>query len=75
MISASIRYPYPVRPFDLILLAEPCMVATFPARNAPMGLARPVGIAIGPGGALYFTSGTHAAGLFRKRLVTGHECP
>ena len=38
-------------------------------------LARPVGIAIGPGGALYFTSDTHTEGLFRLRPVTCHECP
>ena len=30
-------------------------------------LARPVGIAIGPEGALYFTSDTHTEGLFRLR--------
>jgi glucose/arabinose dehydrogenase len=30
-------------------------------------LARPVGIAIGPDGALYFTSDTHTEGLFRLR--------
>ena len=30
-------------------------------------LARPVGVAIGPDGALYFTSDTHTQGLFRLR--------
>ncbi len=30
-------------------------------------LARPVGVAIGPDGALYFTSDTHTEGLFRLR--------
>jgi glucose/arabinose dehydrogenase len=38
-------------------------------------LARPVGVAIGPEGALYFTSDTHTQGLFRLRLVSCHECP
>ncbi|MDH3830278.1 MAG: PQQ-dependent sugar dehydrogenase [Gammaproteobacteria bacterium] len=32
-----------------------------------MRLARPVGVAIGPDGALYFTSDTHTEGLFRLR--------
>jgi glucose/arabinose dehydrogenase len=32
-------------------------------------LARPVGVAIGPDGALYFTSDTHTQGLFRLRMV------
>ncbi len=32
-------------------------------------LARPVGVAIGPDGALYFTSDTHTQGLFRLRVV------
>jgi glucose/arabinose dehydrogenase len=31
-------------------------------------LARPVGVAIGPDGALYFTSDTHTEGLFRLRV-------
>ncbi len=33
--------------------------------------ARPVGVAIGPDGALYFTSDSDANGLFRLRRVTG----
>ena len=32
-------------------------------------LLRPVGVAIGPDGALYFTSDAHLQGLFRLRLV------
>jgi glucose/arabinose dehydrogenase len=32
-------------------------------------LARPVGVIIGPDGALYFTSDTHTEGLFRLRVV------
>ena len=32
-------------------------------------LARPVGVAIGPDGALYFTSDTHTEGLFRLRAA------
>ena len=36
-------------------------------RSNGQRLARPVGIAIGPDGALYFTSDTHTQGLFRLR--------
>jgi glucose/arabinose dehydrogenase len=32
-------------------------------------LLRPVGVAIGPDGALYFTSDAHLQGLFRLRPV------
>jgi glucose/arabinose dehydrogenase len=35
--------------------------------------ARPVGVAIGPDGALYFTSDSGAQALFRLRLMTGQE--
>jgi glucose/arabinose dehydrogenase len=33
-------------------------------------LLRPVGVAIGPDGALYFTSDSHLEGLFRLRPAT-----